>query len=53
MPDISMCPGNNCPKKEECYRFTAIPNEPWQAYFIANPDPDGAACEFFWPLSEP
>ena len=25
MPDISMCEGGDCPKKEQCYRFTATP----------------------------
>jgi hypothetical protein len=37
MPDIAMCKGNNCPKKETCYRFTAKPNEPFQTYFVPSP----------------
>ena len=23
MPDISMCPGGDCPHKEDCYRYKA------------------------------
>jgi hypothetical protein len=25
MPDISMCENKDCPKKETCYRFKAVP----------------------------
>ena len=25
MPDIAMCQENDCPKKDSCYRFRAIP----------------------------
>lgn len=24
MPNISMCKGGNCPRKDSCYRYTAI-----------------------------
>lgn len=53
MPDISMCPGHNCPKKEECYRFIAIPSEYWQAYFVSPPFCDEKECEFLLPVEEP
>ncbi len=33
MPDISMCRGGDCPKKETCYRYTATPDRRWQSYF--------------------
>lgn len=27
MPDITMCSGIDCPMKDKCYRFTAIPRD--------------------------
>ncbi len=32
MPDISMCKNNACPSRNDCYRFSAKPNEYRQAY---------------------
>jgi hypothetical protein len=32
MPDISMCTNDKCKLKEECYRFTATPDEYRQSY---------------------
>lgn len=32
MPDICMCKIDECSKKETCYRYSAKPNEPYQAY---------------------
>ena len=32
MPDIAMCTKEDCPKKEECYRYKAEPNEFCQCY---------------------
>jgi hypothetical protein len=46
MPDITMCPGTNCPFKESCYRFTAKPND-YQSYFIEPPFKDDE-CEMYW-----
>jgi len=49
MPDISMCNGYDCPKRNKCYRFTARPDEYWQSYM----NPPGKwigrqfECEFF------
>lgn len=48
MPDISMCSGDNCPIKAECFRFTAVPSEYVQAYFTAVPYDEKTGCEFFW-----
>ena len=31
MADISMCSGGDCPRKDQCYRFTATPSE-WQSW---------------------
>ena len=42
-----MCEGNDCPLKEKCYRFTAIPNEYRQAYFV-EPPYIGEDCDMFW-----
>lgn len=36
MPDITMCDGKGCPLKQNCYRFTAKPNER-QSYFAEAP----------------
>lgn len=47
MPDISMCPGNDCPMKEKCWRFTATP-DPWRQAFFSTPPNDGEECEQFW-----
>ena len=57
MPDISMCSGSDkntkepCPLRWNCYRFTAIPSEFRQSYFVEAPfiiEPDGTSCEYFW-----
>ena len=32
MPGISMCKNDNCPLRESCYRFKALPSELWQSY---------------------
>jgi hypothetical protein len=53
LPDISMCLGKsadgkqNCPKREKCYRYTAVPTPEWQAYFTEMPYKD-KKCEYFW-----
>jgi hypothetical protein len=53
MADISMCNGNDCPIKKECYRHTAPTNQHWQAYFMHIPyDAETKTCEMFWDNSE-
>lgn len=53
MPDISMCAGGNCPKKQDCYRYTAKPSEFMQTYFCDPPyDAKEGTCEMFWDNSE-
>jgi hypothetical protein len=52
MPDISMCHGAWCPKKAECFRFTATP-----AYRQCYSDYDkvrgeNGACKYFWPVAK-
>jgi hypothetical protein len=34
MPDISMCPEYNCPKRDKCYRYKAIPSGAYQSYMV-------------------
>ena len=51
MADITMCNGTNCPKKEECYRFTVQANEYRQSYFCEVPFKiveNKFTCEMFW-----
>ena len=49
MADISKCLGTDCPKKENCYRFTA-PNSYLQSYFSKPPIKENGECEYYWPL---
>ena len=46
MPDISMCKGEDCPLKNQCYRYTATPCE-YQSYFVDPPYIEDE-CEFFY-----
>lgn len=48
MADITMCEGKGCTKREECYRFTATPNEYRQSYFVGTPIQEDGDCEHFW-----
>lgn len=51
MPDITMCKGEGCTLKENCYRFTATPSEYRQAFFISSPCKQkltGQSCEHYW-----
>lgn len=51
MPDITMCNGDDCTKREACYRYTAMPHER-QSYFVDPPFvfvADGIKCDHFWP----
>ena len=49
MPDISMCANKSCPKKLDCYRFTATPSD--YQYFAGFEYKKGK-CEHFWDNSE-
>ena len=51
MPDISMCMNHECPVHRSCYRYTATPNDYWQAYADFKPDEDGV-CIYFIPNDE-
>ena len=51
MPDITMCVGRDCPKKNTCYRYTAFPSEYRQSYFVGVPY-KGKGCTYYWPEKE-
>lgn len=53
MPDITMCSGEGCPLKENCYRFTATPNPAVPIHsqsWFAEPPIQGDDCEYQIPL---
>lgn len=60
MPDIAMCAGvkfrSECPLRENCYRFRAIPTEYRQAYFTEAPfeiqDSLSVSCDYYIPLQK-
>ena len=45
MPDIAMCNGTSCPFKEECHRYTAMPDT-YQSYIP--PQYRDGGCEYYW-----
>jgi len=51
MPDITMCRGDDCPLKEQCYRYKAKPDEYLQSYFVTPPYIDNT-CDRFWKMKE-
>ena len=53
MPDISKCRNKKCKFKEDCYRFTAKPNEHWQAYGEFNCKDKTSIDTFFWKNNKP
>ena len=50
MPDISMCPGTACTKRNECYRYRATPSEYRQSFFTIAPMNSDGDCEYFWSI---
>lgn len=49
MPDITMCKGNDCKRKDNCYRHVAKPTPHWQSYFVDTPL-KGKDCEYYLPV---
>jgi hypothetical protein len=47
MADITMCKGENCKLKHNCYRFKAEPNKHRQSYF-SEPPFKGNKCKYYW-----
>lgn len=48
MADITMCPGGKCPRRAECYRYTAPFNEFRQSMWLTAPVKVDGTCEQFW-----
>jgi hypothetical protein len=46
MPDITMCHGEGCVLKENCWRYLAQPNQ-YQSYFVGSPIKDTGECGYF------
>jgi len=40
VPDVTMCTDEDCPARNQCYRYRAIPNKHWQSYFKQSPRND-------------
>jgi len=49
MPDITLCRNKDCPLKDICYRYRAVPDPVWQSYFDPQP-PESENCEHFMSL---
>lgn len=53
MSDISICEGKDCPLKENCYRYKAVPNPYRQSFFANIPyDLKEKKCEYFWEINK-
>lgn len=51
MPDITMCPGTECPINENCYRFRARPSGMMQSWFTNVPwNKETKSCDHYWPF---
>jgi len=50
MPDITMCDSVECPRKNECYRYTAKPSEYRQAYSDFQCGKPGEEIDYFIPI---
>lgn len=49
-PKITMCEDSECPLKNKCYRYVALPSS-FQSYFVGSPKSmDG--CRYFWPVEQ-
>lgn len=51
MPDITMCKGNDCQLKQNCYRYKAEPSKYYQTYFSKEPN-DGLECKYYWEIKQ-
>ena len=48
MTDIAKCLHDECPRHEQCYRWTAPDDEKCQTYAQPRVSDDGT-CEDYWP----
>jgi hypothetical protein len=46
MPDITMCGGDECPRRETCYRYTARPDY-MQSFFTVPPMKKDKSCDHY------
>lgn len=49
--DICKCTGENCPFRNNCFRFTAR-EDYWQSYASFSVDPETGICDDYWPIHE-
>ena len=49
MPDITICCNYECPLREKCYRYRAVPDEYWQSFAWYNCRTDN--CDYYWELN--
>lgn len=47
-----MCQDKECPQKNKCYRYSAIPSENLQSYFIETPRKENE-CDQYIPIKKP
>ena len=52
MPDIAMCKGDGCSRREQCYRAMAKPDKYWQTYFTTAPVKEDGECGYFEPIGK-
>ena len=53
MPDITMCKDEECPSKEQCYRYRATPTPEHQSYFTKSPRDSLGLCDgYFIPIND-
>ena len=50
MADITMCNGNYCELRENCFRYKAKASEYRQSYFCKLPNATSYDCEYFWEI---
>lgn len=52
VPDIAMCQNQDCPSRNECWRFRAVPSYR-QSYGTWFKPADGKdRCDDFWPIED-
>lgn len=49
MPDITMCKGVGCNKRNTCFRFIAEPSNFLQSWFSISPNEKNGNCEYYMP----
>ena len=60
MPDITMCCNYDCPLREKCYRYRAVPDQYWQSFAwyeplvkarLSYPAKYETECDYYWELN--